>query len=107
MGTASDLKLISEGSTTLRSSGEVAVSTSDDFPNTLVTVVDAPPKFTHVVIINEGANPGFFSVDGGVVWSRIPGEFVQFLDNVRQMGNIMIKRPAGGPDMSGVYAYAW
>lgn len=86
-------------------SGTIAKATSDDDAVDLFTLTGVPD--VGVVIINEGSNPGFFSLDGGVSWGRLPNNTaigplpVKFANNV-----IQIKRSAGGANLADVYGWA-
>lgn len=91
------------------SSGTTAIATSGTGNVTLVTV-PAGGSFNRLLIINEGANAGFFSVDGGSTWGRIPAAAaatspVQIEWFGRSNQSVLMKR-AGSTDMGGVYAFA-
>ncbi len=64
--------------------------------------------FRHVRIVNEGAVAGFFSIDGGTNWERLPASAVVTDDGIfiKNMA-IQIKRISGGSDLSGVFGAAW
>ena len=61
----------------------------------------------HISVINEGADPGFFSIDGGNTFRRIPGNTGRQMDGVSIQADISIKRPAGGSNMAAVYVDVW
>ena len=89
------------------SSGETAKATTDDNP---ITLIDATDQETigHLTIINEGGVAGFFSVDGGETWLRLPANGARSLDGLQVFNQaIQAKRVAGGSNLSGVYADAW
>ncbi len=61
----------------------------------------------HISVINEGADPGFFSLDGGTTLRRIPGNTGRQMDGVSLQDDIVIQRPAGGSNMADVYIDIW
>ena len=64
-------------------------------------------EFSGVMICNEGSVAGFFSLDGGTTWGRLPVTSIISLDLRRLACNsIKIKRD-GVSDMAGVYGFAW
>lgn len=90
-------------------SGETAKATTDD---TAVEVIAAQSKgsqpYRHCRIVNEGAVAGFYSIDGGTTWERLPASSYLTDDGVYIMNKaLQIKRVAGGSDLSGVYAAIW
>lgn len=100
------LQAAAEGDTRA-SSGDTPTGTSGDAP---VTLIDARADrvFHTVRIVNEGAAGGFYSVNGGATWDRLPAECVVEDPRVRiENTAIQVKRTAGGTDLSGVYASAW
>ncbi len=91
------------------SSGETAKATTDD---TVVALLVAAPDviFRHIIVINDGANPGFFQIGAGAPFIRVPAGSFEFLDGGDiQIDNqvVNIKRPAGGPNMTGVFGLAF
>lgn len=93
------------------SSGTTGLSTSDD---TGVIAIPASAlqsgTWFNVIIVNTGANAGFYSLDGGASLnyltaqvSSVPGGV--FLNNVRMgLGNeVLIYRIPGGSNLSGVF----
>jgi hypothetical protein len=88
-------------------SGTVAKATTGDDP---VELIAAQPNdvLHHVRIINEGAAPGFYSIDGGNTWERLPAQASISDDDVIVSNTpIMIKRVSGGTDLSGIFASTW
>ena len=89
------------------SSGDTPTGTDGDTPVTLLDA-HADRVFHTVRIVNEGAAAGFYSLDGGASWDRLPAECVVEDPRVRiENTAIQVKRTAGGADLSGVYASAW
>ncbi|KKN74304.1 hypothetical protein LCGC14_0392430 [marine sediment metagenome] len=91
------------------SSGETAKATTDD---TVVALLAAIPDviFRHIMVLNEGANPGFFQIGAGGPFIRVAAGSFEFFDGGDiQIDNqvVNIKRPAGGPNMAGVFGFAW
>lgn len=90
------------------SSGTTAVSTSSD---TAVTAIASSTNMLSccVVIVNEGAAPGFWSLDN-VTWQRLPAgptSVTHPIGNLpRVNGGVYVKRVSGGSDLSGVYVWA-
>jgi len=93
----------------MHSSRQSAVSTSGDD----AVVLMSSAYVSQITILNEGTAPGFFSIDGGSNWCRIPAGPVSITiggRNERQQRDpltIHVKRVAGGTDMSGLYAFGW
>ena len=88
-------------------SGVTAKATTDD---TAVEVIAATAEkiFRHARIINEGTVAGFWSIDGGTTWERLPASTALTDDGVFIKNKaIQVKRIAGGSDLSGIYASAW
>lgn len=90
--------MYSSGTTALATSGAAAVTPSG-FPGSSYNVL---------TIINEGTAPGFFSVDGGNNWGRIPAGNANGPGTAIWRGRSnkapQIKRD-GSSDMSGVYLW--
>ena len=69
----------------------------------------------NITIINEGTIAGFFSVDGGIGWQRLPATVASTnpvpLTLRSQMkafsGGVQIKRIASGTNLANVWAYGW
>lgn len=93
------------------SSGVVPLVTNGDAPVVAIPASAlANGTWFNVIIVNTGAPPGFFSLDGGASWSyltaqvsNVPGGV--FLNNVRTgLGNeLLIQRIPGGTDLAGIY----
>ncbi len=89
------------------SSGTTAKATTSD---TVVTLIAAsgdahPAMYENLDVINEGAAPGFVSVDGGSNWMRLPanGTLEKRRIKIDRRIAVTIKRIAGGTNLSGVY----
>ena len=93
------------------SSGETALATSDD---TAVTAIQYPTAtqgwmrvMKNAVVTNEGSEAGFVSVDGGATWIRLPASYTLILRSIRISDSVLIKRVAGGANLSGVFVSIW
>ena len=87
------------------------VSTSG--PGNVTLLSSAAGGYARATIINEGSVAGFFSLDGGSTWGRIPAAaaatspVVLSIPLADEAFTITIIRdPAASSDMSGVYAFA-
>ena len=88
-----------------KSSGETAVSTNSNTPVTLIALA-ADELTTAITIINEGAVAGFFSLDGGTTWARLPAESTVTIPHETSK-SIMVKRTTDGSDLADVYGMVW
>ena len=95
------------GSTVRATSGTAPLATDSDAALT-VLAANAGAVYHHVRMVNEGAAAGFYSIDGGTTWNRLPAQSV-VEDNGVKLTNqaVQVKRVAGGSNLSGVYASAW
>jgi photosystem II stability/assembly factor-like uncharacterized protein len=94
-------------SATLVSSGETAIATTSDTAVTALAADTSQAYLTEVFIINEGTTPGFFSIDGGTTWARLPAGPSSVRIALRQIyQGVKVKRVAGGSNLSGVYVWA-
>lgn len=98
----------------LVSSGQTAKATSNNEAVALIAALALPAAYRlqHLAITNEGAGAGFFSIDGGTTWARLPAgpAAAVVLDDLcltRRAGAILVKRVEDGANVTGVYAYAW
>jgi hypothetical protein len=100
--------LAAKASITPVSSGTTAIVTETDAAVTAVAA-SATNTYHHVRIINESSAAGFYSLDGGTTWNRLPAGPVSIKDDDLKIVNkaIQIKRVPGGTDLSGVYVSAW
>jgi hypothetical protein len=99
--------LAANASTVRASSGTSPIATAT---NSAVTALaaDAVNTYYHVRICNESAAPGFYSIDGGTTWSRLPASSVIKNDGVAIVNTaIQVKRVADGTNLSGVYVEVW
>lgn len=89
-----------------KTSGTAGAATVDD---AAVEVIDAIPGriFKHLMIINEGANPGFFKIGAGGEPVRAAKALEAFDDVSIDEEKIFIQRPAGGPNMDTVFVVIW
>lgn len=84
------------------------IATTDNDAVVVFTAADiGGQKPRHVGILNEGVEPGFFSIDGGVNFRRIPGQSGRQLDGIGLQGDIQIKRVFDGSNMTGVFIDIW
>ncbi len=90
--------MISNGTTALATSGADSVSA---FPDGQATI-------HWLRIINSGSNPGFFSVDGGNVWCRLPATSDIQVNNLPATDSVavLLKR-AGSSDLANVWAFGF
>ncbi len=90
---------VSSGATPLATSGNAAVT---------ALAANANAVYHHVRIVNEGTVAGFYSIDGGSTWNRLPAQSVVEDNGVKVVNQaVEIKRVASGSDLSSVYASAW
>ena len=90
------------------SSGTTAKATTDDTSVVLLAKADMPRKANLTIrIVNEGAVAGFYSVDGGAAWARLPASSIVEDQSQEVNGSLLMKRVASGSNLSGVYASAW
>ena len=91
---------------TLLSSGETALATTSDTAVTAIAADTTQNYLNELVIINEGTTPGFFSIDGGTTWARIPAGPSSVRIATRQIySGVKIKRVAGGSNLSGIWVW--
>lgn len=88
-----------------------AASTNSDAVVTVVTGGKPAVTIGALILINESAVAGFFTVDG-VTWLRLPASSTVTLpfrlwggSGQTLKNGIQIKRIAGGTDLTGVWAY--
>lgn len=86
-------------------SAEAGVSTATD---AAVDLILNPDKrvLRHLTIINETANKGFFSIDGGATWLRLEANAVRVLDGLQWNLGVQIKRVPASANPT-CWAYAW
>ena len=95
----------------MANSGETAYATVDDTAVPVTQILAG--SYGQISVINEGAAPGFYSLDGGVAgsWERLPASGSVTLTpagRIRLTGTnpVQIKRVTGGTNLSGVYVIA-
>lgn len=89
------------------SSGTTPKSTST---NAVIELLPADPnlRYRHVRITNGGALPGFYSLDAGATFHRLPGSIIITDDEVNIDNQaVQVKRETDGPNMTGLFASAW
>jgi hypothetical protein len=90
-----------------KSSGLTPIATTTDAAVTAIAA-DAANDINQVIFANEGTVAGFFSIDSGTTWHRLPSEHVTTIGNVLISNkNIQVKRVAGGSDLSDIYVEAF
>lgn len=99
--------LIGSANGSLISSGTTAVATTDDTAVTALAADTSQAYLNEMVIINEGSAPGFFSIDGGTVWARLPaGPSSVRIQQRQAYQGVKVKRVSGGTNLSGIYVWA-
>ena len=94
-------------STAFASSGLTAKATTTNAVTECIAATEAA-VYHHVKIVNDGSVDGFFSIDGGTVWGRLPDASAMVLDGVTITNKaIQIKRVADGSNLAGVFVEAW
>ena len=90
----------------IQTSGLTAKATTS---NTAVTLIanEANNTVSEVVVVNESAVAGFFSVDGGASWMRLKASASTIVDLRHQpiAAVVLLKRVADGTDVTDVYAW--
>lgn len=89
------------------SSGTTAIATASDTAVTLLTINQTVRRIT---IINEGSVAGFFSIDSGTVWARLPAGpssvTIEVPETPITNRTVQIKRESGGSNVEDVYGFA-
>jgi hypothetical protein len=89
--------MISTGLTALTTTGQQTI-----------TLLNSLSPFATIVLINEGPTAGFFSVDGGSSWARMPAAaaatspVVITIQNTFNEVNLQVQ----GNNLSGLWAWA-
>ena len=82
------------------------VTTTDTAIELVAAVPDA--EVTGVCVMNEGPVAGFFSIDGGTEWARLPAGGSPTLDRCLLINTaVLVKRVAGGANLSGLWGFVW
>lgn len=86
-------------------SGTTATATNGD---TAVTLLDTSRSLVRrVTIINEGSVAGFFSVDNGANYARLPAtSSVTVILQSQKPCVVKVKRIASGTDLANVWGFA-
>jgi len=73
-----------------------------------VLAANGSATYYHVRIANEGSVAGFYSIDGGTTWGRLPANTVIKNDGVKiENVAVQVKRVPDGANLTGVYGEAW
>lgn len=83
-----------------------AAVTTDDTAVTVFASSAIPIGSRNVRFWNEEATPGWYSLDGGATWDRIPATYEFQLNNVVAIDGVKIRRLLGGTDLS-IHASVW
>jgi len=86
----------------MATSGMTPKETSSDAAVTLIEA-SAMVGGRTLAVINEGDVGGWVSADGGVIWRRLPAGAVRLLQPSNGQP-VLLKRDAGGSDVTDVYA---
>jgi hypothetical protein len=91
----------------MRTSGLAAKATTTNAAETLIAA-SSSESMNRLVIINEGAVAGFFSIDSGTTWPRLPANSTINLEGLYVLNqSVQIKRVADGADLAGVWAFGY
>lgn len=82
-------------------------SNASDDPFTLIAVDVQQESFRNIRITNECMAAGFYSIDGGATYKRLPASRDLTENRILVSGNVLAKRAPGGADISGVFAEVW
>src|SRR6476620_8098944 len=97
----------------MKTNGVTGVSTPFDSAATLLAMgagTLSAQQANRLVITNTSANAGYFSLDGGSTWGYIPAAIggkpvpIEVLEKFNR--DVLMKRVAGGTNLSGVFASA-
>lgn len=88
-------------------SGETAKATNGDAAVSLIAN-EGGAVVRSVTVINESAVGGFFTVDGGNTWPRLPANSAPTVDlsESPKAVNVQVKREPGAADLTKVWAWA-
>jgi hypothetical protein len=86
------------------SSGTSAITTNSTASVQLLSV-PSQTLFKLLAIINEGTTAGFFSIDNGTTWARLPAGAEFGLRDIVVTGNVLVKRDSS--DLSGIFGWAY
>lgn len=89
----------------MQTSGETAIATTNDAAVVLISA-DAAKSTSRATIINDGGEPGFWSMDAGKTYARLPaGPCVINLEG--DIDEIRVKRVPSGANVTGLWAFAY
>lgn len=91
-------------------SGLAAKTATTDAAVEVIAAQAHSQAYRHCRIVNEGAVAGFYSIDGGTTWERLPASTALTDDGVYINNQaVQIKRVAGGGsgNPSGVFGSIW
>lgn len=92
--------MISNGINAIVTAGDAAV---------YVFTTPSPPtglSYSQLAIINEGSVAGFFSIDGGTTWARLPATSSVVIPISTNAPSLKVKRIASGTDLAGIWGWA-
>lgn len=89
-------------------SGSTPIGTNGSTPVQVMQSGGKGGPFRSIRIINEGPNPGFYSIDGGANWPRLPAGVTYVEDPITptDLIDVRIMVYPGMADISGVFARA-
>lgn len=87
-----------------KASSETPVVTTTDAA--VVAIADVPQTCRNVRLVN-GAVAGFFSVDAGTTWHRLPASAVTEFRSIHPITDVRVKRITAGTNLADVYASVW
>lgn len=87
-------------------SGVTPKATVDN--NAIILIAGQETLHQHVLVVNEGVEDGFLSVDGGISFARLPKQSSVAFDGV-SVGSrdIMVKRIFDGNNVTGLFGARW
>jgi hypothetical protein len=90
------------------SSGTTAVTTSADAAVDALSGLVPGRQYKRIELCNDGSVAGFYSLDGGTTWARLPADCRVLLDDVVAGADALkVKRIAGGSNLADVYCSAY
>jgi len=87
------------------SSGTTAKATDGNDAVTLLPISSNGQEWD-LTILNEGSVAGYFSVDAGTTWLRLPAGPASITGRYTITGDVQIKRIEDGTDLAGVWGWA-
>jgi hypothetical protein len=91
------------------SSGITAGATTSDTAVTLISAETIRAKAGVAVhgAITNGSVAGFYSLDGGTTWDRLPASVRTAFYDAGPIKDVQVKRVPSGSDLADVYASVW